>query len=78
MARAPVRDPLADHLVTPQNSAFLLIDYQPHRPTRVSPAWSSPRKAYARSVIEVVAEEMGPSLRWATAAATRTTRSQDR
>jgi single-strand DNA-binding protein len=31
----------------------------------------------ARSVIEVVAEELGPSLRWATAATTRTTRSQD-
>ena len=32
----------------------------------------------ARSVVEVVAEELGPSLRWATAATTRTTRSQDR
>jgi single-strand DNA-binding protein len=29
-----------------------------------------------RSVIEVVAEELGPSLRWATATTTRTTRSQ--
>ncbi len=29
----------------------------------------------ARSVIEVVAEELGPSLRWATATTTRTTRS---
>jgi len=26
---APVRDPLADHLLTPENSAFLIIDYQP-------------------------------------------------
>jgi single-strand DNA-binding protein len=32
----------------------------------------------ARSTIEVVAEELGPSLRWATATTTRTTRSQDR
>jgi single-strand DNA-binding protein len=31
-----------------------------------------------RSVIEVVADELGPSLRWATATTTRTTRSQDR
>jgi single-strand DNA-binding protein len=31
----------------------------------------------ARSVVEVVAEELGPSLRWA-AATTRTTPSQDR
>jgi single-strand DNA-binding protein len=31
----------------------------------------------ARSVVEVVAEELGPSLRWATATTTRATRSQD-
>ena len=29
MASAPVRDPLSDHLLTPENAAFLLIDYQP-------------------------------------------------
>ena len=29
MTSAPVRDPLADHLLTPENSAFLFIDYQP-------------------------------------------------
>src|SRR5579863_3879419 len=29
MTSAPVRDPVSDHLITPQNSAFLLIDYQP-------------------------------------------------
>jgi hypothetical protein len=26
---APIRDPLADHLITPQNSALIVIDYQP-------------------------------------------------
>jgi nicotinamidase-related amidase len=26
---APIRDPLNDHLLTPQNAAFLFIDYQP-------------------------------------------------
>ena len=31
----------------------------------------------ARSVVEVVAEALGASLRWATATATRTTRSQE-
>jgi single-strand DNA-binding protein len=31
----------------------------------------------ARSAVEVVAKELGQSLRWATAATTRTTRSQD-
>ena len=29
MASAPVRDPLADHLITPQNAVMVLIDYQP-------------------------------------------------
>jgi len=29
MSSAPIRDPLADHLITPQNSALVLIDYQP-------------------------------------------------
>jgi single-strand DNA-binding protein len=32
----------------------------------------------ARSTAEVVAEELGPSLRWATAMTTRTTRTQER
>ena len=29
MTSAPMRDPVADHLLTPQNSALLVIDYQP-------------------------------------------------
>ncbi len=29
MTSAPVRDPLADHLITLENAAFLFIDYQP-------------------------------------------------
>ncbi len=29
MTSAPIRDPLGDHLITPQNAAFLFIDYQP-------------------------------------------------
>jgi nicotinamidase-related amidase len=29
MTSSPVRDPVADHLLTPQNAALLLIDYQP-------------------------------------------------
>jgi nicotinamidase-related amidase len=31
MTSAPVRDPLSDHLLTPQNAAFLLIDFQPQQ-----------------------------------------------
>jgi single-strand DNA-binding protein len=38
-------------------------------------AWTA-EDGGARSVVEVVAEELGPSLRWATATTTRTTRSQ--
>ena len=37
-------------------------------------AWTA-EDGSARSTIEVVAEELGPSLRWATATTTRTTRS---
>ena len=29
MSSEPRRDPVADHLLTPQNAAFLVIDYQP-------------------------------------------------
>jgi single-strand DNA-binding protein len=38
-------------------------------------AWTA-EDGSTRSVVEVVAEELGPSLRWATATTTRTTRSQ--
>src|SRR5439155_22106051 len=31
MTSAPVRDPLSDHLLTPQNTALLLIDFQPQQ-----------------------------------------------
>jgi hypothetical protein len=29
MAGLPVRDPVGDHLLTPQNAALAVIDYQP-------------------------------------------------
>ncbi|WP_176593492.1 hydrolase [Sphingobium sp. EM0848] len=29
MSSEPVRDPKSDHLLTPQNAAFIIIDYQP-------------------------------------------------
>ena len=31
MTSQAVRDPLADHLITPENAAFVLIDYQPEQ-----------------------------------------------
>jgi single-strand DNA-binding protein len=39
-------------------------------------AWTA-EDGSIRSVVEVLAEELGPSLRWATATTTRATRSQD-
>lgn len=29
MSSEPIRDPVKDHLLTPRNSAFIVIDYQP-------------------------------------------------
>jgi len=31
MTSLAIRDPLADHLITPQNAAFVFIDYQPEQ-----------------------------------------------
>jgi nicotinamidase-related amidase len=31
MTSEPIRDPVADHLITPQNAAFVFIDYQPEQ-----------------------------------------------
>ena len=39
-------------------------------------AWTA-EDGSARSAVEVVADELGPSLRWATATTTRATRNQD-
>ncbi|CAN5389815.1 hypothetical protein BH10PSE6_BH10PSE6_07540 [soil metagenome] len=32
----PIRDPAADHLLTPQNSVFIIIDYQPVQVTSIA------------------------------------------
>ena len=44
---------------------------------RLQRSWTA-EDSSARSIVEVVADELGPSLRWATATTTRSTRSQDR
>ena len=36
MTSGPVRDPVADHLLTPQNFALVLIDYQPSQAAEVA------------------------------------------
>jgi single-strand DNA-binding protein len=42
---------------------------------RLQPRSWTAEDGSARSVVEVVAEELGPSLRWATATKTKATRS---
>src|ERR1700747_2202140 len=51
MTSEPIRDPLADHLITPQNSAFLLIDWQP---TQVATVRSMDRDLLLRNAVSTV------------------------
>ena len=61
---------------TPPSSGYAR---QPaHRPSEPDPpqrSWTA-EDGTARSTVEVVAEELGPSLRWTTATTTRATRSE--
>jgi len=51
MASLPVRDPVGDHLLTPKNSALLLIDYQP---PQVSAVGSMDRELLRKNIVSVV------------------------
>src|SRR6516164_8888488 len=51
MTSAPVRDPLSDHLITPENSAFLLIDYQP---SQISGVGSMDRALLLKNAVSTV------------------------
>ena len=51
MASAPVRDPLADHLITSQNAALLLIDYQP---SQLAGVHSMDRDLLLKNVVSTV------------------------
>jgi hypothetical protein len=48
MTSQAIRDPLGDHLITPQNSAFLLIDWQP---TQISTVRSMDRCLLLRNAV---------------------------
>jgi nicotinamidase-related amidase len=48
MASGKIRDPRADHLLTPQNAALLIIDYQP---TQVSSIVSRDKRALIANVV---------------------------
>jgi hypothetical protein len=51
MTSAPVRDPLADHLITLQNAALLLIDYQP---AQLAGVWSMDRALLVKNAVSTV------------------------
>jgi nicotinamidase-related amidase len=51
MTSAPVRDPVSDHLITPQNSAFLLIDYQP---SQLAGVFSMDRELLVKNAVSTV------------------------
>lgn len=50
MSSSPIRDPKADHLITPQNAALLVIDYQP---VQVNSINSMPRKQLVANIVTV-------------------------
>jgi nicotinamidase-related amidase len=50
MASAPIRDPAKDHLLTPKNSALLIIDYQP---VRVNSIASMDRQLLINNIVDV-------------------------
>lgn len=47
---AAPRDPVGDHLLTPQNSALIIIDYQPVQVTSVA---SGPRRELVDNIVSV-------------------------
>ncbi|MGP8002029.1 MAG: hydrolase [Streptosporangiaceae bacterium] len=51
MTSAPIRDPLADHLITPDNAALLLIDYQP---AQVGSVRSMDRELLVKNAVSTV------------------------
>jgi nicotinamidase-related amidase len=51
MTSSPQRDPIADHLITPQNSVLLLIDYQP---TQVSKVRSMDQDLLIENIVSTV------------------------
>ena len=50
MTSEPIRDPVADHLLTPHNCALVIIDYQP---TQVQSIRSMPNDALIDNIVRV-------------------------
>jgi isochorismate hydrolase len=51
MTSEAIRDPLADHLITPHNSAFLLVDWQP---TQIATVRSADQDLLLRNAVSTV------------------------
>jgi nicotinamidase-related amidase len=51
MTSQAIRDPFADHLITPQNAAFLLIDWQP---TQISTVRSGDQDLLLKNAVSTV------------------------
>jgi nicotinamidase-related amidase len=50
MTSQPIRDPVKDHLLTPENCALIIIDYQPVQVTSVA---SMDRRALVTNIVSV-------------------------
>ncbi len=50
MASEPIRDPVKDHLLTPKNSALIIIDYQP---IQVGSVASMDRRTLVQNIVTV-------------------------
>ena len=54
MTSQPIRDPLNDHLLTPQNSTLIIIDYQP---VQVASIASMDRRALVTNIVAVACRQ---------------------
>jgi nicotinamidase-related amidase len=50
MSSEPIRDPITDHLITPQNAALIVIDYQP---TQVNSIKSMDHQTLVENIVTV-------------------------
>src|SRR5438874_9060537 len=59
MSSGPIRDPIKDQLLTPQNAAFLIIDYQP---VQVNSIASMERQRLVSNIVRAAKAAVGYGL----------------
>ena len=59
MASLPVRDPIGDHLLTPQNATLVVIDYQA---TQVGAVRSMDQELLTKNIVTTVKLARAPGL----------------